>query len=116
MAGSLAERILAVDPRIRSVLITDRTGRFIEFRTQNPRTRVLMSDDDIRSLGGTSSALLTEAAELLEKYFGPASCVTTHMEKADVHTIRLGEQIAVITTRPNDLPAEAARKIKQFKP
>lgn len=115
MAGSLAQQILSVDPRIRSVLITDRSGRFIEFRTQNPKTRVLMTDEDIRSLGGTSSALLSEAAELLEKYFGPASCVTTRMEKADIHTIRLGDRLAVVTTRPDDLPAEVARKIKSIK-
>ena len=116
MAGSLGQQILSLDSKIRSVLITDKTGRFIEFRTQNTKTRVLMSDSDIRSLGGTSSALLSEAAELLEKYFGPASCVTTRMEKADVHTIRLGERLAVITTRPNDFPADVAKKIKEMKP
>lgn len=116
MAGSLAQSILSIDSRIRSVLITDRTGRFIEFRTQTPKTRVLMSDDDLRILGGTSSALLTEAAELLEKYFGPAASVTTHMEKADIHTIRFGERIAVVTTRPNDLPLEVTKKIKVLKP
>ncbi|MEM3087024.1 MAG: hypothetical protein QXO51_02640 [Halobacteria archaeon] len=116
MAGSLAERILSIDPRVRSVLITDRAGRFLEFKTRSPRTRVLMSDGDIRALGGVSSALLTDAAELLAKYFGPASCVTTRMEKADVHTIKLGESIAVVTTRPNDLPADVAQKIKALKP
>lgn len=116
MAGSLGQQILSVDPRIRSVLITDRVGRFIEFRTQTSKTRVLMSDDDLRSLGGTSSALLAEAAELLEKYFGPASCVTTRMEKADVHTIRLGDRLAVVTTRPGELPPEVAKRIKEMKP
>lgn len=108
----MGQQILSLDPRIRSVLITDRVGRFIEFRTQTSKTRVLMSDDDLRSLGGTSSALLSEAAELLEKYFGPASCVTTRMELADVHTIRLGERLAVVTTRPGDLPPEVAQKIR----
>ncbi|MBI4362744.1 MAG: hypothetical protein HY558_06175 [Euryarchaeota archaeon] len=105
----IADRILAIDHRIGSVLVVDSKGKVQEFK--NIAREMPIPESVLRTMGGMWAAIMADIVEKTQAFFGKADHITLRMEKLDIYGLFTAGRIVIVTAR-RDLPENTVDKIR----